>query len=386
VESDGFTVACSKNFSASYSDIENELEDIAFYINIYNTTTDEFICHEYEISYDQFFDGFSVHGLPAGKYAVNLGMMTVTHPDGEAHTNIIQWIAKAGSDYEPPIVTIAKKQYTLTIEHRRETIAGGSYELHAVYTETIDEGTIITLADYQESYNGFEYYTAAWAGAHVEQITINSDATITLFYSRLHYDITFKGENVDYFIITSDYREEINCTPGKVLGFTYDEELTVTPYGKDGYEWESWSTDIGEILQQSRVFIFNVPAADLVLTANMTKTVIPLTKWEWSKDETYAFENEGQTDVLTCERWNAFLDWCNTVIEHYNGEKTISNACYLSSGSKSVLTAAIFNEVVDCIESVSNLLPDNVSSTKSRGDIVFGEYFPALSGALNGLF
>lgn len=108
-------------------------------------------------------------------------------------------------------------------------------------------------------------------------------------------------------------------------------------------------------------------------------TVEPPPTWEWDEDEMEAFANGGNFSVLSVNRWNAFLDWCNEHLDSKGGTK-IDKEYYGKSGEP--FFASDFNEITYCINTIVDV-PQEILATKKRGDAIKGQYFIDLAEAMN---
>ena len=293
----------------------------------------------------------------------------------------------------PIIFTMPASNFTLTANINKSTIKynvrvycyyelanSTGYEGGYKETLTIAEGTYLDFNDYYPDYllTGFEYLKGTDEnGNTISGITVNGNKTIEFYYTRLRYNLTVQNSDggINYFKVNDVYR-----TIDEVMEYKYGQPIKVEAFCKGYYKFSYWTSDKLSGLSGNPVS-FTMPNSHCYIRA-VTEQGVMFEPWKWTNDEINAFENKGPFNTLTAERWNEFLDWCNTIIEYKGGTK-ISSSYYATQGEP--LYASDFNIITALIGAVSSALSPDVKATKQSGDIIYGWYFTHLAAAMNAL-
>ena len=271
--------------------------------------------------------------------------------------------------------------YTVKVQHYFEQANGTDFEQNSSYPNSsfqVTENSTITLQDSKIERYGFSYAYGKYNNASVTSVKVTGNITIKLYYNRIRHTLTVKGDSG----VASFQSNDKDYTIGSTLEYKYEQRVKLLAIFKSGYtllEWESERLVISN-KQSNPLTIESFPLEDIIVTIHSQEA--PIQPWEWSSDEEKAFEGNGAFDTLTADRWNAFLDWCNEVI-NYKGGTTIAKTYYGTKGQP--LYASSFNAITQRIGAVSSALSSDVKATKNTGDIIYGWYFIHLAAAMNAL-
>ena len=271
-------------------------------------------------------------------------------------------------------------KYNVQVYCYYESADSTGYEGGYEETLTIAEGTYLNFNDYYPDYllTGFEYLKGTDGNGNVVSgITVNGNKTIEFYYTRLRYNLKVQNSDggINYFEVNGVYRNI-----GDTMEYKYGQSIKVEAFCKGHYSFSYWSSDKLSGLSGNPV-TFTMPNSSCYIEA-ITEQGVMFEPWEWNQNEINAFENKGPFNTLTAERWNEFLDWCNTIIEYKGGTK-IDSSYYGTQGKP--LYASDFNMITTRIGAVSSALSSDVKATKQSGDIIYGWYFIHLAAAMNAL-
>lgn len=245
-----------------------------------------------------------------------------------------------------------------------------------VNTFSYASGTTFSISNYKEDYltTGFYFWKAQDGNTNEIQtsITITKDTDIEFYYKRNVWVLTLKGgTGVSSFTVngTSGYAS------GSALSYKYEQTIRIQAVFKDNYGLDYWSSSQFSGLSGNPITVI-MPnnAATITVYAK-----VGIADWIWKNYEIEAFQGKGTFSTLTAERWNEFLDWCNEVLT-FKGKPTIGSAYY---GEKNQpLYASDFNYIIDRLEAVA-IISNDISSIKTKGDIIKGSYFIDIANAMN---
>ena len=279
------------NASASLSHDGNLDDDIIYYLNVYDQTDKSFLYEQYELTYDEFVNGFDVEDLEVGhKYAVNLGVFTPQ--DNEIRANVIQWIAQPNSSYEPPVVEVKGSPVTITTRTYVQS-ADGTYSNYYSYSFDYSTGDIIDIEDWADDiYKNylsddltnkllaniqFAYMKKTSSGSQItsgDYTVGSSNTTIYFYFKRTTYYMTLAADTgIDDFTVNNT-----TWNKGDVLPFLYEQSITIQTNTLSNYEFSKWTTDPTTITavhdKNNNPITFTMPASNFTLTANINKVII----------------------------------------------------------------------------------------------------------------
>lgn len=108
--------------------------------------------------------------------------------------------------------------------------------------------------------------------------------------------------------------------------------------------------------------------------------------WTWTPAEQSALENSGTTDVITMQRWNAFIDRINEFSDYVRAKESSSmpkvpEEAKMSDG---YLYASDFAQIAEVIDTVAGISAGYPLAPKKE-DFVFGSYLIKMAEAINSI-
>ncbi|MGL4731250.1 MAG: fibronectin type III domain-containing protein [Clostridium sp.] len=187
------------------------------------------------------------------------------------------------------------------------------------------------------------------------------------------FSVVDYGRYVDWYVNNSYYgttnisANSTNCPSitfrGLSPGTTYSIGANIYKTSNDEYLWGG--------------------SRNLTTTENPSDSKPSL--WHWSQAELNAFNNNGPTDILLHQRWNAFVEKVKKFDKWKNGSN--SGQYYLDdalmTSNDKTLTAYKFNVIRQSIGGMASN-GSGISAVNS-GDRVYGWYFIQLAERLNNI-
>ena len=272
------------------------------------------------------------------------------------------------SGYSPAPVT-----YTITFRHYK----GSS--LYETTSSEIEDGTIITLSNYAQSYSGYAYsYATNSSGSTITRLTVTGNATVYMYYTASTFTVTFRHyldgsfEESTSVSVTSGSSITIANYAESYTGYEYDHaenssgttitKLTVTANttvylyytlikvtvtfrhyrGGELYTTTSTTVNYGTTVTVSSYKISSIPncvydsASVSSFTATAARTVSLYYIFAW----TYAKKQGGDWN-LTATEWNNLCAFVNA--------QRSSAYSFTSAVKGNVFTAAMYNQMVSAI-------------------------------------
>lgn len=279
------------NASASLSHDGNLDDDIIYYLNVYDQTDKSFLYEQYELTYDEFIDGFDVEDLEVGhKYSVNLGVFTPQ--EDEIRANVIQWIAQSNSSYEPPIVEVKGSPVTITTRTYVQS-ADGTYSNYYNYSFDYSTGDIVDIEDWADDiYNNylsddltdkllaniqFAYMKKTSSGSQItsgDYTVGSSNTTVYFYFSRVSYVVTLDADTgINNFTVNTDYTYNV----GNQLSYFYEQSVKIQANILNNYNFIKWTANPTTITavheKTNNPLTFTMPASDFTIKANIDKAI-----------------------------------------------------------------------------------------------------------------
>lgn len=292
------------------------------------------------------------------------------------------------SGYAPAPTT-----YTVTFRHYR----GSS--LYETTSAEIEEGTIITLSNYAESYSGYAYsYATNSSGTTITRLTVTANATVYLYYTASAFTVTFRHYLNDSFeetttesfpsgtsIAIASYAEEYvgyeydhaeDRYGDTIRTLTVDADVTVYLYyvsisviitfrhyrGGALYTTTTAAVDYGKTVTVLSYKISSIPncvydsasVSSFTATADRTVSLYYIFKWTYAKVK-------GEEWNLTAAEWNNLCAFVNA--------QRSSNYPFTTAVKGNDFTAVIYNQMVSAI---------GTGTTVSKGDEITAALMNAL--------
>ena len=312
--------------------------------------------------------GVAITGLIQGhNYRVNVGYCYTDQDDED----VTHWISNSGGisfSYNPSVTCTNSTSTSLTFK-----VTGGTVSQYILWhngvnakSATTSNTTITVTGLYPSSTYAMQIYFSD--GSTISTNGTTNDPTLSAEVSGNQITVTINGGTAYSGTSWSIWQGSSEVDALKSNSTSY-ATFTNLKYNTQYNIYCNYRVANGASYKQSST------ALGITVT---TGDKPPIDLWVWNEDEQEAFDDHLSFNILTYERWNAFLDWCNTVFSRF-GATTIGSTYYVARGD--LLLADDFNDIVEYIEDATN---DSTGiPTVKRGDVVMGEYFYALSTTMN---
>lgn len=136
-------------------------------------------------------------------------------------------------------------------------------------------------------------------------LVMTEDVTLTANFEKIDYTLTLNALPEEGGTVTGDGN------------YHYDDEVTIQAAAEEGYQFISWTNESGQVFSVTAETTFNMPANDLVLTANfqiidytLTLQISPLNAGAVEGSGTYNFNDEVTIEATPAVGY-LFVNWTN---------------------------------------------------------------------------
>lgn len=213
-------------------------------------------------------------GTVSGDGDYTMGSIVLISATPEAGYEFVNWTDEEGNEVSSSAshsVTMPAEDITYTANFQLS-----SYDLTLAATPeeggTVDGAgnyefgeTVIISAEPEPGYT-FENWTDEEGNmvAETEEHTFEmpaEDVVLTANFAPVSYELTIEV-----------LPEEAGTAAG-AGSYTFNEEVTAVATANEGFEFENWTDETGEVLSEDEQYTFLMPAGDLVLEANFVPSV-----------------------------------------------------------------------------------------------------------------
>jgi|AntRauTorcE11898_2_1112593.scaffolds.fasta_scaffold08560_1 hypothetical protein len=166
---------------------------------------------------------------------------------------------------------------------------------------TVLYGTTLTL----EAFAGEGWGFVSWAGE-----VNDTESNPTTIVMDANYTVAANFDMIDYSLTLNNIPEEGGSSSGEGL-YNYGEDVTAIAHPNEGWHFESWTDDGGNIVSGDPLFEFPMPAEELLLNAhfavneyNLSLEPNPAEGGTVEGDGVYPFEASVTAEAISAEGWS----------------------------------------------------------------------------------